>query len=399
MSASRLNQLIELSLQQAASEDELHELAYLCQLPENQELSKILIREALEQSKNLADMPASTAETIRLTIISHGHRDNMQPPGRYRFLWVRYAAAIIILLSVVGTLALYNYNIISAPLASNEKSTPIAPITPGGNKATLTLDDGTVIVLDSSMNGELQGTGSVKVIKLADGLLSYAPQSAAAPTTKGYSTIATPRGGQYMIELPDRSKVWLNAASSIRFPNVFENTGRQVEVTGEVYFEVAKAISAESTNIPFIVNCRNMTVNVLGTHFNIMGYEDEHWIQTTLLEGKINVSKNGSTINLNPGEQVNLTKQGEFTKHRVTDPEKIIAWKNGQFELDGDIQGIMRQLARWYDVSVKYEGNVTDKKFGGTISRTEQLSEILKMLELTENIKFRTQDKTITVTP
>ena len=265
-------------------------------------------------------------------------------------------------------------------------------VSPGGDKATLTLADGSTIVLDDAQNGTLAQQGSSKIIKL-DGKLSYDPIKKNSKEVV-YNTISTPKGGQYQLELPDGSLVWLNATSSIRFPTSFVEKERRVEITGEAYFEVAK-----NRNKSFIVAANNAEVQVLGTHFNINAYNDEDDIKTTLLEGSVRFVNGVNSNILKPGQQSQLTKNGSLNVVNDVDVEKVIAWKNGLFDFDNaGIETIMRQLSRWYNVDVEYNGK-TDDLFIAEMRRNIKLSDALKALELTGKVRFDIQGKKIIVMP
>ncbi|MEP7257618.1 MAG: FecR domain-containing protein, partial [Flavitalea sp.] len=210
-----------------------------------------------------------------------------------------------------------------------------------------------------------------------------------------YNMMATPAGRQYSLTLADGTRVWLNASSSISFPTVFGNKKREVSITGEVYFEVAPVKTA-----PFVVKHNgNIEVEVLGTHFNINSYDNEATPRTTLLEGKVKVKFQNSTSILKPGEQASLNKEGNISIASNVDLEEVMAWKNGMFQFDNTaIDAVMRQLARWYDVEIEYRGAIL-KHFGGNISRDVNLSQVLKILELTGEVKFRIEGKKIIATP
>jgi ferric-dicitrate binding protein FerR (iron transport regulator) len=207
------------------------------------------------------------------------------------------------------------------------------------------------------------------------------------------NTITTPRGGQYQVVLPDGSKVWLNAASSIEFPTSFTGNTRNVSITGEAYFEVAKNAAK-----PFLVKTNRAVIEVLGTHFNVMAYDDEAEMKTTLLEGAVKV-KSGSTSNyLRHGQQAVLNATGQTRVLDDVDVDDATAWKNGIFQFnDAGIEVIMRQASRWYDVNVSYEGQIPVKQFTGRISRKVKASELLNMLAYT-GVKFRIEGKNIIVT-
>jgi len=252
-------------------------------------------------------------------------------------------------------------------------------VSPGGDKATLTLADGSTIVLDEAQNGTLAQQGNAKVIKL-DGKISYDPTNKNSKEIV-YNTISTPSGGQYQLELADGSKVWLNATSSIHFPTAFIGRERKIEITGEAYFEIAK-----NRDMPFIVAINGAEVQVLGTHFNINAYGDEDDVKTTLLEGSVKFV-NGATTNI----LVKIVNE--------VNVDEVVAWKNGLFAFENAaIETVMRQLARWYDVEVEYRGK-TDDLFIAEMRRNIKLSDALKALELTGKVRFEINGKKIIVMP
>lgn len=307
------------------------------------------------------------------------------PTKRFK-LWRRFAAAAaIILISGAGIFYFTNqpddrhHNL--SELSAND-------IAPGANKAVLTLANGQQISLTDAKNGKLAAQANTIIQKTADGQLVYlgSNDTEVAPI---YNTISIPVGGQYALTLSDGTKVVLNAASSLKYPTQFKGKDRVVELSGEGYFEVT-----HSPSKPFKVISRNQTVEVLGTHFNINSYLDEPNIKTTLLEGSVNV--NGTL--LKPRQQAILTNHSSIAVVEV-DPDDVVAWKNGLFKFDHtDIRTLMRQIARWYDVEVVYEGTVKDEHFYGKIERSYTLSEVLKVLQL-GNIKFRVEGRKIIVMP
>lgn len=322
----------------------------------------------------------------------------------YKLRWLKWsaAAAVLLLLAVAAYFRMQDRSALSTIVQNKESVHDKKDITPGSDKAVLTLASGETVVLDEADNGSLAQEGSTKVIKL-DGQLSY--QQTGNTKEISYNTITTPKGGQYKLVLADGTKVWLNAASSLRFPVSFTGASRTVELTGEGYFEVAKlALPGANVNMPFIVKILNVAENtgeveVLGTHFNIMAYGDESTIKTTLLEGSVKVRNNKTNALLKPGQQANLQKDMLRTTDRV-DVEEVVAWKEGYFQFDrkAPIDHVMRQIARWYDVEIVYEGEIPNRRFGGKIARNSQLQDVLKMLEL-NNIHFRINRRKITVTP
>jgi transmembrane sensor len=264
---------------------------------------------------------------------------------------------------------------------------PVQDIAPGGNKAILTLADGSRITLDSARNGMLAQQGSTSVTKLNNGQLAYS----GAGTINGkvlYNTMSTPLGGQYKLILSDGTAVWLNAGSSITYPTAFTGNERSVTITGEAYFEVAK-----NKKMPFRVKANNTVVEVLGTHFNINAYKDESSINTTLLEGAVQISAHHQQQLLKPGQQARVQPQGQTIA--VMDNVnllEVMAWKEGFFYFnDADLPTVMRQLARWYNVDVKYEGTIPDRVFTGEIGRDLTLSQVLKGLTKTR-VKYKIED-------
>ncbi|HEY0609470.1 MAG TPA: FecR domain-containing protein [Chitinophaga sp.] len=311
-------------------------------------------------------------------------------PAPYRIRKWYYAIAAGILICVcIATLFYINRQ--ASPVNS---STPAATasykhdIPPGTNRATLTLADGTVITLDSAQNGTLAQQGNTKVIKLDSGRLAYEGSKAAAGKGILYNTIYTPRGGQYQITLPDGSRVWLNAASSLRFPTAFADGERKVEISGEVYFEIATLTDKRKKKVPFIIDVKtpssltNARIAVLGTHFNVMAYDDEKSVDVTLLEGAVNVSGAQGDSRLKPGQQAQLNKQGTLKVVPDADIVAVMAWKNGLFQFhNADLPAVLRQLSRWYDVDIEYKGTIPQREFEGEIQRDLTLSQVLRILE------------------
>lgn len=266
-------------------------------------------------------------------------------------------------------------------------------ILPGGNKAILTLANGKKIVLDNAHTGLLAKQGSTDIAKTKDGQVIYKVLNDTRNDQNiALNTISTPTGGQYQVVLSDGSKVWLNAASSLRFPAVFKGKTREVEIKGEAYFEVAK-----NAAMPFIVKTGRTVIEVLGTHFNVMAYRDESFIKTTLLEGSVKV-RSGTSINfLKPGQQALLNAQGQTQIIEDVDVDDETAWKNGLFQFkDAGIEAVMRQVERWYNVTINYEGKIPVRQFTGRISRNVKVSELLNMLKYFD-VNFKIDGRNITV--
>ena len=307
--------------------------------------------------------------------------------------WVA-AAAVLIVLSFT---AYFFYSGNDRPHVVKKTLPPALnaaqEVSPGGNKAILTLADGTKVILDSAQNGTITQVGGVQVIKLSNGQLLYDPRKA-TPGQVQYNTITTPIGGQYQLVLADGSRVWLNAASSLRFPSFFSGSERSVELTGEGYFEIA-----HNPSMPFHVNVNDMKVAVLGTHFNINSYADEEVMKTTLLEGSVKVERHGQKELLKPGEQVVFDlSTNDMQKKRQVDIEEVIAWKEGRFRFTNmSIEQIMRQVARWYNVDIQYNGKITGDLFSGDVSRQDDVSELLEILEATKSVSFSLEGRKIIV--
>ncbi len=264
-------------------------------------------------------------------------------------------------------------------------------ISPGANRAVLVLADGSSVLLDDAEQGELSRQANAIINKTADGQIVYENQAANDPAPLVYNTISTPRAGQYRLTLTDGTKVWLNAATSLQFPASFSGKERRVKLSGEAYFEVAPNAAQ-----PFIVETPQQSIEVLGTHFNVNAYEEEAQTKTTLLEGKVKVQTGSSVSIIKPGEQAASMQPGSIRVSEA-DTEEAIAWKNGYFKFNkADIQTIMRQLERWYDVEVKYEGAVPTDLFVGKINRSENISGVLRILELSK-VQFKIENRKIIV--
>jgi transmembrane sensor len=321
-----------------------------------------------------------------------------------RAWWV--AAAMLVLLT--GT-AYYLRTKQQAALLAKKEQTLKNDVEPGSNKAVLTLSNGTTIDLDDASNGVIAEEGNAKVMKPEDGQLLYSQEGDSENDALAYNTLATPRSGQYQLVLPDGTKVWLNAASSIHYPIAFAENERRVQITGEAYFEVAKQQLPSGKRVPFIVDLPSRggvnggQIEVLGTHFNVNAYSDERAIKTTLLEGKVRISQpvigNENVVVLKPGEQAVIPAHSPLTIDHSPDVDNVVAWKNGLFHFESaDIKTVMRQLSRWYDVEVVYER--TTMKYDPLfveISRNTRLSDVLKILQESGSAKFTIQGKKIIV--
>ena len=318
---------------------------------------------------------------------------NEEVPVRKMFNWRRIAVAASILL-VVGLSTYFIFFNKSRP-TEIAKTPPQDVKAPASNRAMITLADGKTVYLDSAANGELAMQNNVKVVKTADGQIVYEGSSLTthdSPLT--FNTLTNRRGSKVIdMTLADGSRVWLNAGSSITYPVAFVSNERKISISGEAYFEVSHDASK-----PFIVSKGETSVQVLGTHFNVNAYDDETDIKITLLEGSVKVSNGSSSGLLKPGQQAQISSELKIING--VDVDEIIAWKNGKFQFGekADIGTIMRQIARWYDVDVEYKGTFT-KHFGGTISREVNVSQVLKVLETTGDVKCNVEGRKVTVMP
>jgi transmembrane sensor len=317
--------------------------------------------------------------------------------------YYRAAAAAVALITLATTFYFLSYR-------NADKNQMIAAasgkIVPGSNKATLTLADGSTVVLDAGTQLDAINQFGVKIRKSADGKLAYFSDKN-GKAANVYNTVSTPKGGQYQITLPDGTRVWLNAASKLRFPIAFTGNERNVELSGEAYFEVAKMMVKGKGNegnrarMPFFVKTDQQTVEVLGTHFNINAYSDETFTQTTLLEGSVKVTKGSSKALLSPGQQaVNNSASPVITIRNDVDVQESVAWKNGLFMFEQEsIFSIMNKISRWYDIVVEYRGDLKGKKYSGNISKFEEVTEVLKTMQLTGTIQFKIEGRRIIVMP
>jgi transmembrane sensor len=291
---------------------------------------------------------------------------------------------------VAGTYFLLNNGQKQQQIASNQLAANDLP--PGGNKAVLTLADGTKIILDNAANGNLANQGNTKVIKLDEQIVYKASGN---NSEVYYNTISTPRGGVYQLVLADGSKVWLNSSSSLHYPTSFTGKERKVEITGEAYFEVAR-----NSSMPFKINIAGKEeVEVLGTHFNINAYPDEPAINTTLLEGSVKITDlaDHNSSYIAPGQQAQLSSNGKIRLIGNPDIEAVVAWKNGSFIFNSqNIGDIMRQVGRWYDVDISYSGEISHETYSGIVSRNNNVSVVLKIME-EGGVKFRIEGKKIIV--
>jgi transmembrane sensor len=416
MKNERLHLLFQLYLDQKCTPAEETELMQLIAQPDNDLEREKLVSKCFDSLPLTYTLSKDDAEKIFNSIIVE-KVGKIHPTRLVRnriIKWVGMAAAVALIFITITFLLFRNNN----PAAEINKVVKIAKeikiekplykndIKPGGNKAILTLADGTKIILDEASKGAISRQGNTTIIKLDDGQLTYNAQTVSKVPSEAvlYNTLSTPRGGQYNVTLPDGTVVWLNASTSLRFPTAFAGKERRVEIKGEAYFEVSK-----NEAMPFIVKAGNQEIKVLGTYFNVTAYSDEKTIKTTLLEGSVEVTltglpkteteKTNNIITLKPGEQSQLESDNTL-KVMEADVKEAVAWKDGYFVFnDENIESIMLKIARWYDIKVVYEINPENQNFTANISRKKNVSEVLAMLELTNAIHFQIENKTITIMP
>lgn len=304
------------------------------------------------------------------------------------FSWRKLVVAASVLLAIgLGGVLLFPSDVPTSKVVVLRKSCDKEPARMG---AILTLSNGSKIVLDSVENGLLANQNNT-VISKNNGVVVYTEGSNAQMV---YNTMTTPRGRQYNLELSDGTRVWLNASSSITFPTSFGEKDRNVDITGEVYFEVTK----DKTR-PFKVSVNGSIINVLGTHFNVNAYYDEASVNTTLLEGSVLITKKEKKALLKPGQQAKVQESGGILVNENANLNEVMGWKNGVFYFENaSIQTVLRQLSRWYDVDVVYEKGVPARTFEGEIQRNLQLSQVLKILEKNE-VHFKIEGKVLRVMP
>ncbi|RZM28040.1 MAG: FecR family protein [Pedobacter sp.] len=387
----RLEELFTKYIKNECTEEELRFLLAHFESEDNKVLLENLIDASLkeevpEKFKDQASVQQRIADARKEI-----HKRTFQKKTPFKLsVWNRIIAAASIILCIGAALYFYTTN---EPVITPEAKT--ATIVQGGDKAILTLSDGSTISLTDKPDGNISNQPGLTITKTANGEIVYETKEVSggngnSKDQEKYNTITTPRGGKFSVVLPEGTRIWLNAASSISYTATFSE--RSVILTGEAYFEVAKI-----KNRPFKLLTGNQTLEVLGTHFNVSSYPDEPLIKTTLLEGSVRVKGKNEAI-LKPGEQSQTNHNADGFHIVNVDPDAEIAWKNNLFFFENEsIKEIMLQIARWYDVEVVYKDNVSHKKVWGSITRFSEISKVLDILELTGKIHFKVEGRRITV--
>lgn len=395
----RFQQLLNKYLDKTASQEEIEELRiWLLKNPEHELFDKIwqeipadtqffgedksqqILNRILRKDEQIEEPPME--EPIHVTDIEHS--------GRRGYL----LAAALLLLAFTGILSLMDNRKSPAPIVMTDHPVMRDIEAPVSNNAMITFSDGSMVVLDTAGDGSLAIQGNTKVIKLPNGEIRY-ERTAGNNEPISFNTLTVPRGSRVVtLSLEDGSRIWMNSASSLRYPTAFRGKERRVEITGEAYFEIAR-----NPAMPFIVSRNQIETRVYGTEFNVNAYEDETNTSITLIEGSVEVSAEGKSTLLKPGQQARVSPQHRIELIEDADTEAAIAWKNGYFQFTGNnIETVMRQVSRWYDVEVIYEGQIAERKFAGQMDRSNSLSSVLKILE-ESNVHFKTEGKKVTVMP
>lgn len=382
---ARIKYLLERYTAKTCTREELDELFAAVGDPSAEETLHAFMETQYQRPGADEALPEVDYEQVYRNILQH------TPARRTKIFTFGRVAAAAVLILLAGAAVIWQTrqrtNSLPPTLAQQLKE----DIQPGGTKATLTLADGTTVTLDSSGH-QVINSGNTTITRQQGQLLYDAGKTSGAVQ---YNTLSTPRGGQFRVVLPDGSKVWLNSASTLRYPLAFTGKERVVELDGQGYFEVAR--NAEQ---PFKVRVQSMEVQVLGTHFDVMAYKDENTVNTTLLEGAVQVTEGAATKLLKPGQQAVLDTRSREMLVQPANVNKVIAWKNGLFVFNNmTLPAILREVARWYDVEIVYQATPSAEQYGGGLSRSLHLSNVLALLEAGGSNHFRIEGRKIIVLP
>ncbi|WP_412465899.1 FecR family protein [Pedobacter sp. KLB.chiD] len=383
----RINELLTQYVNKSISEADFKELFEYLSQTENRHIFDDFMKKSEKET-----LPDITANHVDWDHMYQQIVENGQEKPKFGLI-INIGKKLTIAASLVMMIYLgyqrYRQPEITPHLVSVQKK----DLAPGKNKATLKLADGSEIILDDMQNGILTKQGAANISKSDQGTLAYTTEQTSASEKIYINTLSTPRGGHFKLMLPDQTMVWLNAESSITFPTAFNGSERRVKVTGETYFEVSKNRSK-----PFIVESGAAKVEVLGTHFNVNVYPNEENSAVTLLEGSVKLSRQTHSITLLPGQQAVFNPKNEHTNIIYVDIDNVVDWKNGLFIFENaSVPEVMRQIERWYDVDVKYIGQIPGIKFNGALSRSNNVSKLLKLLRAAGNIEFNIHNQTIEV--
>jgi len=370
--------------------------------PQEKQLLDLWYEQEVQQSDypiaidDLVGMQLQRNINNEIDLLEHQHIKSYK--RHYKFL----VAALLLMTTGISYYFYQGLKTKDKPSSTIAYTTDIAP---GGNKAILTLSDGSTISLKDVKNGEIAEQAGIHIIKSKDGELIYSNENQVQPAKfPRLNSIETPRGGQYQIQLPDGTKVWLNASSVLKFPSFFTGKNRMVELSGEAYFEVTK-----NKKMPFIVHTAKQNIEVLGTHFSVNNYVNEPFSTTTLLEGSVKiiaVDNSGEkkpgvrALLLKSGEQLRINKNTDISSLSSVNTQDAIDWKDGYFVFnDESLESIMRKISRWYDVDIVYENKLENISFLGVVERSEHLSSLLRVLESTGNVHFKIEGRRVIIMP
>jgi hypothetical protein len=399
MNRQRIHYLLTQYLESKITEVELHELGAILLQDSAAGILQNTFEDIINNSQGTSIYHEADWEPVYQTIIH-----TQQAPviaienkklRRFSFMKIAAAASVILLLGIGGYFFFFNKTSTPAVIVKSVTNDVAAPQI---NKALITLMDGRKVLLDSVMNGTLAVQGNVEIVKKADGQIEYNPGQGVRNAALSYNTLYNPRGSKVIsLTLADGTQVWLNAESALTFPTAFTGKERKVTITGEAYFEVK-----HDATKPFVVSKGERSVHVLGTHFNVNAYDDESEMKITLLEGAVKVTNGTASGLLKPGQQAQIMNHSTSPEQAVkivdeADLDEVMAWKNGRFLFnDANIESVMRQLTRWYDVEVVYESKPT-KIFRGGIPRDMSVANVFKILQETGGVNFRIEGKKVVV--
>lgn len=393
MTKARFHYLYKCYINNVSTADELVEFSTYLNHPDFKDDIDGLLEQAwghLSQ-QDLPDIPGEKADAFYDLIVAR-----RQPKRAKPYLWLKVAASIIVLLSL-GLITYVYHHKTQSDVAARLTKPYVQDIMPGMNKAILTLSNGRKVMLDTAAKGQIAQQQGIVISKNKSSQLVYvaAVNDATAAATKSdiqYNTITVPKGGEYSLLLADGTHVYLNAASSLTYPTDFKGNTREVSLTGEAYFEVAK-----NRQKPFKVNVNNQQqVEVLGTHFNIEAYNDDRAITTTLIEGSVKLLSNGKQAVLKPGQTA--INNGTSFQIAQSDIDEVMAWRNGIFIFNNEnITSLMKRISRWYNIDVEFVGDMKNISFIGSYPRSKSLADLIKNIELTEKVHFLVQERRVTV--
>lgn len=396
MDKKTLLYLIDRFKSQNITKEELHKLQeFVAENPGADDLLDELFEEYFQNMDLGGPSEASSKDMYERIVQELNLNDNIEEPKRQSRLlyWATTAAVLLMVAGYFFLSPLLNQN--QNPLLTSAKDENA--ILPGGARATVILDDGTKISLDSLAVDSTILLNGYAIVKDENGLLTYSLIDGQHKDQQVvYNTIVTPKGGEYKLNLPDGTRIWVNASSKVRYPLNFAKDSREVQLEGEAYFDV-KHIREGERDLPFIVFTNGQKLEVLGTTFNINSYGEQ--VETTLVEGAVKLNFKGLAPRyLAPNEQSSYNEKENVVEVREVDPYYTTAWKNQKFAFDdASMYEVMETIARWYDVEVSYEGDFSESSFNGTISRYEGFENLLEIIELTGKVKFKVSGRRVVV--